>query len=182
LVPAIKGRLNPGGGYFIFERFLRHRTWSEIGFKTKTFFKDLLANWWLVVLVGFITQIIPILIAKTILPEYLAHIQERLPLDISGGIGTLAILLRLPPWPRNWFTGPYSRNAWRGIGHTPRPGIGCPGIFCNALAPGQPVVVFTDLAFVAIDAVIYGAIFARCENISSPGWRTSWQMWSGLRL
>jgi membrane protease YdiL (CAAX protease family) len=32
-------------------------------------------------------------------------------------------------------------------------------------APGQPVVVFTDLAFVAIDAVIYGAIFARCKNI-----------------
>jgi hypothetical protein len=32
-------------------------------------------------------------------------------------------------------------------------------------APGRPTVVITDLAFVAIDAVIYGAIFARCKNI-----------------
>jgi membrane protease YdiL (CAAX protease family) len=32
-------------------------------------------------------------------------------------------------------------------------------------APGKAVVVFTDLAFIAIDGVIYGAIFARSKNV-----------------
>ena len=44
-------------------------------------------------LVSIGTQLIPILIAKTILPEYLTHIQERLPLNISGSIGMLAVSL-----------------------------------------------------------------------------------------
>jgi membrane protease YdiL (CAAX protease family) len=167
LVPAIKGPLEIlVVVYFIVERFLRHRTWSEIGFKPNTFFKDLLANWWLVVLVGFVTQIIPILIAKTILPEYLTHIQERLPLNISASIGMLAVSLLVATLAeelvyRALFQ---ERLAW---------GLGTPLALALVVlvfaamhwAPGRPEVVFTDLAFVAIDAVIYGAIFARCKNI-----------------
>ena len=167
LVPAIKGPLEILVViYFIVERFLRHRTWSEIGFKPKTFIKDLLTNWWLVALVGFVTQLIPILIAKTILPEYLAHIQERLPLNISGSIGILAISLLFATLAeelvyRALFQ---ERLAW-GLG-TPLALVLVALVFAGMhWAPGNAWVVFTDLAFVAIDAVIYGAIFARCKNI-----------------
>jgi membrane protease YdiL (CAAX protease family) len=167
LIPAIKGPLEILVViYFIVERFLRHRSWSEIGFKPKTFFKDLLANWWLVVLVGLVTQLIPILIAKTILPEYLAHIQERLPLDISGSIGTLAVSLLVATLAeelvyRALFQ---ERLAW-GLG-TPLALVLVALVFAAMhWAPGKAAVVFTDLVFVAIDALIYGAIFARCKNI-----------------
>ena len=167
MVPAIKGPLEiVVVVYFIGEHFLRRRSWSEIGFKPKTFFKDLQANWWLVVLVGFVTQLIPILIAKTILPEYLTHIQERLPLNISGSIGLLAVSLLVATLAeelvyRALFQ---ERLAW---------GLGTPLALALVVlvfaamhwAPGMPTVVITDLAFVAIDAVIYGAIFARCKNI-----------------
>jgi membrane protease YdiL (CAAX protease family) len=167
LIPTIKGPLEILVViYFIVERFLRHRTWSEIGFKPKTFFKDLLANWWLVVLVGLVTQLIPILIAKTILPEYLPHIQERLPLDISGSIGTLAVSLLVATLAeelvyRALFQ---ERLAW-GLG-TPL-ALALVALVFAAMhwAPGKAAIVFTDLVFVAIDALIYGAIFARCKNI-----------------
>jgi len=167
LIPAIKGPLEILVViYFIVERFLRHRSWSEIGFKPKTFFKDLLANWWLIMLVGLVTQLIPILIAKTILPEYLAHIQERLPLDISGSIGTLAVSLLVATLAeelvyRALFQ---ERLAW-GLG-TPL-ALALVALVFAAMhwAPGKAEVVFTDLVFVAIDAVIYGAIFARSKNI-----------------
>lgn len=167
LIPAVKGPLEILVViYFIVERFLRHRTWSEIGFKPKTFFKDLLANWWLIVLVGLVTQLIPILIAKTVLPEYLAHIQERLPLDISGSIGILAVSLLVGTLAeelvyRALFQ---ERLAW-GLGIPLALGLVALVFATMHWAPGKAAVVFTDLAFVAIDAVIYGAIFARCKNI-----------------
>jgi uncharacterized protein len=167
LIPAIKGPLEIlVVVYFIVERFLRHRSWSEIGFKPKTFFKDLLANWWLVMMVGLVTQLIPILIAKTILPDYLAHIQERLPLDISGSIGTLAVSLLVATLAEEMVYRALfqERLAW-GLG-TPL-ALALVALVFAAMhwAPGKAAVVFTDLVFVAIDAVIYGAIFARCKNI-----------------
>jgi membrane protease YdiL (CAAX protease family) len=167
LVPAIKGPLEMLVViYFLVERFLRHRTWTEIGFKPRAFFSDLLANWWLVLLVVFVAQLLPILIAKSLLPEYLTHIQERLPLDLSGSWGVLLVSLLVGTLAeeiayRALFQ---ARLAW---------GLGTPlAVLLVALAfagmhwtPGTAAVVFTDLAFVALDGVIYGTIFARSQNI-----------------
>ncbi len=42
--------------YLLIERRLRKRSWSELGFKFRTFWPDLRANWFWFVLVGVISQ------------------------------------------------------------------------------------------------------------------------------
>jgi membrane protease YdiL (CAAX protease family) len=166
LIPAIKGLLEILVViYFLAEAFLRHRAWTEIGFKPKAFFRDLLANWWLVLLVGFVTQLVPILIAKS-LPEYLTHIQERLPVDISAGWGVLLVTLLVGTLAEELaYRALFQERLSWGLG-TPLAVLLVALVFAGMhWAPGKAAVVFTDLAFIALDGVIYGAIFARSKNI-----------------
>jgi membrane protease YdiL (CAAX protease family) len=167
LAPSLKGLLEILVViYFLVERWPRRRTWTEIGFKPKTFFKDLLANWWLVLLVGVVTQLIPILIAKSVLPEYLTHIQGRLPIDLAGGWGLILVSLLIGTLAEELaFRALFQeRLSWR-LG-TPLAVILVALVFAAMhWAPGKAVIVFTDLAFIAIDGVLYGAIFARSKNV-----------------
>jgi uncharacterized protein len=42
--------------YLLIERRIRQRTWGDLGFKPRTFWSDLRANWGLFILMGFVMQ------------------------------------------------------------------------------------------------------------------------------
>jgi len=152
LVRQLRDRSNPGGGLLHSGTLPAPTHLVRIGFKPKTFFKDLLANWWLVVLVGFVTQIIPILIGKTILPEYLTHIQEAC-LSMSP-VASPCWQSRcwLPPWPRNWL--PCLIPGAFGVG------IGTP------LALALVVLVFAAMHWAPGKPVVVLQIWLRCHRCS----------------
>ncbi len=152
--------------YLLVERRLRHRSWGELGFKIKTFWNDLRANWVLFILVGFLIQPLLVFWANQFFPAYLEHVQARLPFETGISWGILLPLLavsllgeemtyrtliqgRLVP-----FTG-----VWAAIGVASL-------LFGLAhFAPGPVPVVALDLGLIFIDSIIYGVIFARSKNI-----------------
>lgn len=79
--------------YLLIERRLRKRTWGDLGFNARTFWTDLRANWILFVLLGFVIQPATALWAKTYFPEFLQHVQARLPFGDGMGWGILLPLL-----------------------------------------------------------------------------------------
>lgn len=81
--------------YLLIERRLRKRTWGDLGFRIRTFWADLRANWILFLLLGFIIQPLTVLWAKAYFPEFLAHVQARLPFESGIGWGVLLPLLAI---------------------------------------------------------------------------------------
>ena len=79
--------------YLLIERRLRKRTWGDLGFTVRAFWADLRANWILFVLLGFVIQPAVALWAKVYFPEYLEHVQARLPFESGIGWGILLPLL-----------------------------------------------------------------------------------------
>ena len=152
--------------YLLIERRLRHRTWTELGFKFRSFFTDLRAAWIWFVLVGLVSQPTTALFAKVFLPEYLAHVQARLPFALDMGLlallPVLAISLlgeeltyrtliqgRLVPW------------------------IGVPAAIVLAsvlfglahFAPGPALIVAVDIGMIVVDSILYGIIYARTGSL-----------------
>ena len=76
--------------YLLIERRLRKRRWSELGFKFKTFWPDLRANWIWFVLVGFVSQPAVALLTRAYFPAYLEHVKARLP--FGDGMGWIILL------------------------------------------------------------------------------------------
>ena len=54
--------------YLLIERRMRQRTWGDLGFKIRTFWADLRANWVLFILSGFVIQPAIALWSKAYLP------------------------------------------------------------------------------------------------------------------
>jgi len=153
--------------YLLIERRIRNRTWADLGFKFDTFWADLRANWFWFVLVGIISQPIWFLIERTIDPEILDHIIERLPFPAPAG-GLLVYVIPL---------------AFALIGEelTHRtliqgrltPFIGAPAaIVVTSLvfgishySPGAFAVVAIDIGSIVIDSVLFGVIYARSNNL-----------------
>jgi len=153
--------------YLLIERRIRNRTWADLGFKFDTFWADLRANWFWFVLVGIISQPIWFLIERTIDPEILDHIIERLPFPATAG-GLLVYVIPL---------------AFALIGEelTHRtliqgrltPFIGAPAaIVVTSLvfgishySPGAFAVVAIDIGSIVIDSVLFGVIYARSNNL-----------------
>lgn len=76
--------------YLLIERRMRQRSWGNLGFSVRTFWADLRANWVLFIVLGFVMQPVIALWAKANFPEFLAHVQARLPFE--SGIGWLTLL------------------------------------------------------------------------------------------
>lgn len=152
--------------YLLIERHLRKRTWGELGFNLRTFWADLRANWILFLLLGFIIQPLTALWAKAYFPEFLAHVQARLPFE--SGIGWVVLL-------------PLLAVSLLGEEMTYRtliqgrltPFIGIPAAVGVAsilfglahFAPGAGIVVLTDIGLIVIDSILYGTMFARRNNL-----------------
>ena len=152
--------------YLLVERRLRHRNWSELGFRVSSFWADLRANWVLFITLGFIIQPLTVLWAKTYFPDYLAHVQARLPFASSVGWGTLLPLLAISLLGeemtyRTLIQGRFS--LYIGIPAA----VGVTSILFGVahFAPGAGLVVFTDIGLIVVDSILYGTIFARRNNL-----------------
>lgn len=167
LVPAAKTlfALLPVA-YLLIERRLRHRTWGDLGFNFRTFGADLRANWLLFVLTGFLIQPLTVLWAKAYFPEFLAHVQARLPFESGIGWGVLLPLLAVSLIGEEMTY----RTLIQGrltpfIGIPAAVGVASLLFGLAHLAPGAGLVVLTDIGLIVIDSILYGAMFARRNNL-----------------
>lgn len=152
--------------YLLVERRLRQRTWGELGFNLRTFWDDLRANWVLFILLGFVIQPAVALWARAYFPGFLAHVQARLPFeaDIPWGILLPMLAFSLVGEEMTYRTLIQGRLA---------PFIGIPAAVGVAsllfglahFAPGPGLIVLTDIGLIIIDSILYGAMFARRNNL-----------------
>ena len=152
--------------YLLIERRMRQRTWGDLGFKIRTFWGDLRANWGLFILMGFVMQPAIVFWARAYFPEFLAHVQARLPFE--SGIGWLTLLpllaVSLVGEEMTYRTLIQGRLA---------PFIGIPAAVGVAsilfglahIAPGPGLVVLIDVGLIVVDSILYGAMFARRSNL-----------------
>lgn len=151
--------------YFFIERYIRRRTWAEVGFKFRTIPKDIAANWFTILLVSVIIQFMVVWAAKTWMPAFLDHVMNRLPLTIGQIVGYLPVLLVGALWEEINFRAFYQeRLSW----FIPVPAaIGFVSVVFGIghWAKGDPVIVMIDVILVIVDSVFYGIIFARSKNV-----------------
>ena len=153
-------------GYLLVERRLRHRSWADLGFKFRTFWPDLRANWLLFILLGFIIQPVTVLLAKAGFPQYLAHVQARLPFE--SGISWLMLLpllsfslLAEELTYRTLIQGRLTRF----IGTPAAIGVASLLFGLAHVAPGPALIVAVDITLIVVDSLLYGMIFARRNNL-----------------
>lgn len=156
--------------YLLVERRFRQRSWRELGFTPQSFLADLKANRVPFILLGFVIQPLIVLLAKTGFPEYLAHIQARLPFDsgISWGVLMPMLVFSLMSEEMTYRVLIQGRLA---------AGFGVPlAVSLSSLlfglahfSPGDPLVVLTDISMIVVSSLLYGTMFARRHNI--------WPVW-----
>ncbi len=152
--------------YLLIERPLRKRTWSDLGFSSRTFWTGLRANWVLFVFLGFVIQPVIALWAKAYFPEFLAHIQSRLPFESGINWGMLLPLLAfsLIGEEMTYRTLIQGRLA-QFIGVPMAIGVASLLFGLAHFAPGPGIVVFTDVALIIFSSTLYGILFARSNNL-----------------
>lgn len=152
--------------YLLIERRLRNRTWAELGFTIRTFWADLRANWILFVLVGLVMQPVTALWAKAYFPEYLARVQARLPFDsgISWGVLLPLLAVSLLGEEMTYRTLLQGRLA-PFIGVPAAVGVGSVLFGLAHFASGPLLIVTVDVGLIIIDSILYGAMFARRNNL-----------------
>lgn len=155
--------------YLLIEKRKRHRTWSDIGFKTKNFFGDLKNNWYLILLIGIFSPLSIFLIGKYCVPGYIHHLKSRLPLNINVIIPTIItitigtfleeIIFRGFVQGRlEWFISPVKSIIITSL------------LFAFMhYSDGSIAVVALDILGIFIDSILYGVIFTKTKNIF-----TSW--------
>jgi uncharacterized protein len=152
--------------YLLIERRLRKRAWSDLGFKFKTFLTDLRSNWFWFVLVGLISQPAVALWAKVYFPEYLAHVQARLPFDQGMGWATLLPMLALTLIGEELTYRTLVQGRF-----TPFTGIPMAVVIASILfglahyASGPALIVAVDVGLIMVDSVLFGIIYARSNNL-----------------
>ena len=152
--------------YLLIERRLRRRTWSELGFKIRTFWEDLRANWILFILLGFIIQPVIALGAKAYFPAYLEHVQARLPFEtgIPWAILIPILAFSLIGEEMTYRTLIQGRFA-QFIGAPAAVGVASLLFGLAHYAPGAGWVVFIDVGLIVVDSILYGVMFARRNNL-----------------
>lgn len=152
--------------YLLIERRLRKRTWADLGFTLRTIGADLRANWLLFALVGFVMQPVATLWAKAYFPEYLAHVQARLPFESGIGWGVLLPLLAISLIGEEMTY----RTLIQGrltlfIGVPAAVGVGSVLFGLAHFAPGPALIIAVDVGLIVVDSILYGAMFARRNNL-----------------
>lgn len=152
--------------YFFGEAIVRHRTWAELGFKPREFLRAVQMNWFWILLVGVVIQVIVIVGAQWQYPAFLDHVRSRLPLPGNlqwfAIIGALFLSTLLEEVTFRAFF--QERLTWF-VG-TPTAILVAAFLFgIMHLASGAPFVVALDVGLVILDGILYGIIFARGKNI-----------------
>ena len=152
--------------YLPVERQLRHRSWSEVGFK-HGFIKDLAKNWYLFIIVAVIIQIAVPVLLKFFWPELLDHIFGRLS-NLPGGeaiAGTVVLIIigslveevtfrSLFQERIGWFLSQFAAILLVSL------------LFAlSHITVGNPFLVGADITLVFIDSCFYGLIFSRSRNV-----------------
>jgi len=152
--------------YLIIERRLRKRSWSELGFDLKGFPAALKANWWLVVLVAFVVQVLAVFSTRAFLPAFITHVVERLPISIHNGWMILIPSLLLSTLGEEIVYRGFFQERLSWFIQAPL-AIGIVSVVFALMhySPGPLGVVVVDLGLIVIDSILYGAIFARSKNI-----------------
>lgn len=152
--------------YLLIERRLRKRSWSELGFKFKTFWPDLRANWIWFVLVGVVSQPAVALLTRAYFPAYLEHVKARLPFGDGMGWTILLPLLAIS------LVG--EEMSYRTLIQgrlTPYLGgaisiVVASILFGFAHFSARPFWIVTlDVAMIFVDSVLFGIIYNRCNNL-----------------
>jgi len=153
--------------YLLIERRVRHRTWADLGFKFKTFWIDLRANWFWFVLVGIISQPMWVFIERAISPEIIKHVVERLPFPLTGsGLLVYAIPLAFALIGEELT----HRTLIQGrltpfIGIPAAIGVASLIFGISHYAPGPFAIVAFDISSIVFDSILFGIIYARSNNL-----------------
>jgi len=152
--------------YLLIEARLRHRSWSDLGFKFGTLWQDLRTNWLWFVLAAFVSQTVTVLWARAFFPAYVEHVQARLPFNQGMSWAILLPVLAISILGeeltyRTLFQGRLS------------PYISVPAAVLTAsvlfglahFSPGPAAIVATDLGLIFVDSILYGVIYARGNNV-----------------
>lgn len=151
--------------YFIIERRIRNRSWKAIGFKWNHTLLDIKKNWFWILLVGVVLPLLIFIISKYYMPEFISHVKERLPMDISIIILVIVTITIGTFLEEIIFRGfIQERLSWY---------IGIPfAIFITSFlfafmhySQGSFNIVAFDMVGIIVDSIIYGVIFARTKNI-----------------
>ncbi len=152
--------------YLLIERRIRQRTWGDLGFRIRTLGADLRANWLLFALMGCLIQPLTALWAKTYFPEFLAHVQARLPFESGIGWGVLLPMLAISLIGEEMTY----RTLIQGrlvpfIGVPAAVGVASILFGLAHYAPGTGLVLLTDIGLIVVDSILYGTMFARRNNL-----------------
>lgn len=152
--------------YLLIERRARHRPWGELGFRAREYVPALRANAGLVLLVALAVQLAAALLTHALLPQFRAHLLERLPGDLGARLPALLLTVLLATFGEELiFRAAFQKrlaDSW------PLPlavAIASAAFAIMHFTPGPPALVATDLGLVALDGVLYGVIYARSGNL-----------------
>jgi membrane protease YdiL (CAAX protease family) len=156
--------------YLLIERRLRGRPWRDLGFSKGTFWADLKVNWAIFIILGFIIQPAIVIWAKKGFPDYLAHVQARLPFGEGIDWGILLPLLAFSLISeemtyRVLLQGRLSES----IGAPAAIGVASLVFGLAHFSPGSAAVVWMDIGTITVAALLYGLMFARRKNV--------WPVW-----
>jgi len=151
--------------YFLIERWLRHRSWEEIGFRVRSIPQDIAHNWLFILLVSFIIQFLVVFVTRNWMPAFMEHVFSRVPISFAQVAQFVPALLVGALWEEINYRGLYQeRLSW----FIPMPfAIGITSLIFSLghLAAGDPMIVLIDILLIILDSIFYGIIFARSKNI-----------------
>jgi membrane protease YdiL (CAAX protease family) len=153
--------------YLLIERRTRHRTWADLGFKFRTFWADLGANWFWFILVGIISQPVWFLVERAVAPEIVDHVIGRLPFPPTAGgllVYALPLTIILIGEEMTYRTLIQGRLT---------PFIGGPAAIAVAslvfglshYSAGPFLIVTLDVSSIIFDSILFGIIYARSNNL-----------------
>lgn len=153
--------------YFFIEKYARNRNWNDVGFKFKNTLKDIKSNWYWIALDVIGIQSLFVLAGTFLLPNYLIHVKERLPMVVSTStILSMIITITIGTFLEEvvyrslfqerlcWFIKPtfaiLITSIIFGLVH---------------ISKGSLLIVSFDIIGVIIDSIIYGIIYNNTKNI-----------------
>jgi len=153
--------------YLLIERRIRHRTWTDLGFRFKTLWSDLRTNWFWFVLAGIISQPVWFLIERAVAPGIVDHIIERLPFPpTASGLLVYAIPLAIVLLGEEMT----HRTLIQGrltsfIGTTAAITVASLVFGLSHYSAGSFAVVTLDISSIVFDSILFGIIYARSNNL-----------------
>lgn len=153
--------------YFCVEKYIRNRKWSEVGFKFRNTLRDIKDNWYWIALVVIGIDFLFVLVGNFLLPGYIVHVKERLPMVVSTST-TISIVITITIGTfleevvyRSCFQ---ERLSWF---IRPTYAILLTSIVFGFVhfSRGSLLIVSFDIIGVIIDSIIYGIIYNNTKNI-----------------